>query len=162
MKIYRDNGFVVIENVLTYDIGELTAELVDNRIKIHRIGVDKNEVIVPYYEIKDEFGIQVAENAADALTYVLTVISGNQASEAKSITISFEPPASPYYKKTVIDLDSIEGSSYDFQPLENDGEIEWNAFICSAFSKIDGEITLYIHAPTGLFVGDYDFEYKQR
>ena len=159
MRIYRANGFVVIEDVSSYLPNQLVAFKTGNNIHIRQVGVSKKEVIVPYYAVKDVNGEQVAEDVDAALLYVESIIYASQSSK-KTATITFNPPASAYFNVRILDVDARSGESYFFTPKYNDGEAEWNAFVATAFCFVDGEIELFIHAPTGLFVGEYEFEYK--
>lgn len=159
MRIYRANGFVVIEDVSSYLPNQLVAFKTGNNIHIRQVGVSKKEVIVPYHAVKDVNGEQVAEDVDAALLYVESIIYASQSSK-KTATITFNPPASAYFNVRILDVDARSGESYFFTPKYNDGEAEWNAFVATAFCFVDGEIELFIHAPTGLFVGEYEFEYR--
>lgn len=46
MRIYRANGFVVLEDVGSYLVNQLVANKNGNNIHIRQIGVSKKEVIV--------------------------------------------------------------------------------------------------------------------
>lgn len=93
------------------------------------------------------------------MLYVESIIYASQSSK-KTATITFNPPAAAYFNVRILDVDARSGESYFFTPKYNDGEAEWNAFVATAFCFVDGGIELFIHAPTGLFVGEYEFEYK--
>ena len=160
MRIYRANGFVILEDVGSYIVNQLVAFKLANNIHIRQIGVSKKEVIVPYYEVQDENGLQAAEDVDSALLYVESIIYGSTSTGKKTVTLNFSPPAAAYFNIKVLDVDAVSGDSYSFTPKYNEGEAEWNAFIATAFCFVDGEIELFIHAPTGLFVGEYEFEYK--
>ncbi len=161
MKIYRTNGFVVLEDVGSYLVNQLQAESLTNKTRISQIGVTKNDLFIEWFDVLDENGVQVASTQSEAFSYIESIIYGSPASDvSKTATVNFTPPAAHFHKATVVDVDALEGQTFIFLQKYNDGEAEWNALVVNAYCFIDGEIDLSVHAPTGLFVGEYEFEYK--
>mgnify|MGYP006344668437 CR=1 FL=1 len=163
MRIYRDQGFVILEDIAAYDYNQLFVELIGNIIRITQLGSNRGEIRVHFSEIKDGFGNDIGETAQDVFDYLEDVLyepigSGGYAS--KLVTLNFAPPAASQYTLALIDNDAIAGTSYDFTPLPNNGEIEWNCLVVYGYAHIDGMIDVYVHAPTGLLVGEYEFRYK--
>jgi hypothetical protein len=163
MRIYRDQGFAVIENIAAYNLNQLHVELLGNTIRITQLGSNRGEIRVHFTTIKDGFGNSIGETAQDVFEYVEDVVyeaGGNTSPQSKTTTLTLTPPASNQYTIALIDDDAIAGSTYDFTPLPNNGELEWNCLVVYGYSHIDGLIDVYVHAPTGLIVGDYEFKYR--
>lgn len=163
MRIYRDNGFAVIENIAAYNLNQLFVERIGNIIRITQLGSNRGEIRVHFTIIKDGFGNAIGETSQDVLEYVEGVIYGsdqNTGNPSKTTTLTFLPPAAAQYTLMLMDDDAVTGTSYEFTPLPNNGEIEWNCLIVYGYAHIDGMIDVYVHAPTGLLVGEYDFKYK--
>lgn len=159
-RVYRANNYVVIGNVSSYGINQLTAEINGNNIKINLFGVNKNEIFIPYHEVTDGFGNQVAENVDDALSYVESIIYGSSSVGLKDLTLVFDPPAINYYKLVIDDVDAVSGDCYSVVHYEPSDEIEFDNLNITAFSEEDGKITFHVHCSTGLFVGEYNIKYK--
>jgi len=163
MRIYRDQGFAVIENIAAYNYNQLYVELLGSTVRISQLGSNRGEIRIHFSAIRDGFGNQAGETAQDVLVYLEGVLydsGGNVLSESKTTTLTLTPPASSQYTIALIDDDAVAGSTYDFTPLPNNGEIEWNCLVVYGYSHIDGLIDVYVHAPTGLIVGDYEFKYR--
>lgn len=162
MRIYRDNGFAVIENIAAYNLNQLFVELVGNIIRITQLGSNRGEIRVHFTIIKDGFGNAIGETAQDVFDYVEGVIYGSSSngSPSKTTTLTFSPPAAAQYTLALVDDDAVAGTSYVFTPLPNDGEIEWNCLVVYGYAHINGLIDVYVQAPTGLLVGEYEFRYK--
>jgi hypothetical protein len=165
MRIYRDHGFAVIENIAAYNLNQLYVELLGNYIRITQLGSNRGEIKVHHTIIRDGFGNNIGETAQDVFDYVESVIYGSTTSTgdstpAKSATLTFSPPARNQYTIALSDNDAIVGSDYQFILLPNQGEIEWNCIVAYGHCHINGQIDVYVHAPTGLIVGSYNFKYK--
>lgn len=163
MRIYRDHGFAIIENVATYSLNQLHVELIGSIIRITQLGSNRGEIRVHHTIIRDGFGNNIGETPQDVFDYVESVIYGNSTgsgSASKPITLTFLPPAQTQYTISFSDRDAVVGDLYSFTPTNNDGELEWNAIVAYGCCKVNGTIEVNIQAPTGLIVGNYDFKYK--
>ena len=163
MRIYRDNGFAVIENIAAYNLNQLYVELIGNNIRITQLGSNRGEIRAHHTIIRDGFGNNIGETPQDVFDYVESVIYGNSTGSSvtsKFITLTFPPPAQTQYTISFSDIDAVVGNTYAFIPDNNDGELEWNAIVAYGCCKVNGTIEVNIQAPTGLIVGNYDFKYK--
>jgi hypothetical protein len=165
MRIYRDHGFAVIENIAAYNLNQLYVELVGNYIRITQLGSNRGEIRVHHTIIRDGFGNNIGETAQDVFDYVESIIYGTNVvgdggSQYKLASLNFTPPARTQYTIALSDNDAIVGDDYQFILLPNQGEVEWNCIVAYGHCHISGQIDVYVHAPTGLIVGNYDFKYK--
>lgn len=163
MRIYRDQGFVIIEDIAAYNFNQLFVEMLGNIIRITQLGSNRGEIRTHFTTITDSFGNQIGETAQDVFNYLEDVLyepAGNVGAVSKLVTLNFTPPAAAQYTLALMDDDAVAGTSYDFTPLPNAGEIEWNCLVVYGYAHIDGMIDVYVHAPTGLLVGEYEFRYK--
>jgi len=165
MRIYRDHGFAVIENIAAYNLNQLYVEMIGNYIRITQLGSNRGEIRVHHTIIRDGFGNNIGETVQDVFDYIESVIYGSSgiggdSTPSKTTSLTFNPPASNQYVIPLVDVDAVIGTDYAFTLLPNQGEIEWNCIIAYGHCHINGQIDVYVHAPTGLIVGEYDFKYK--
>jgi hypothetical protein len=162
MRIYRDQGFAILEDIAAYNYNQLFVELIGNIIRITQLGSNRGEIRMHFSGIRDGFGNPAGETPQEVFEYLVGVVyeAGGSGVASKTATLTFTPPAAAQYTLSLTDDDAIAGTTYDFTPLPNNGEVEWNCLVVSGYCHIDGLIDVYVHAPTGLLIGDYEFRYK--
>lgn len=164
MRIYRDRGFVILENIAAYSVNQLVVELIGNTIRIAQLGSNRGEIRVSYTAIQDFSWSSVGETPQEVLDYIENTLYGDSdpvVEVSKNAVLTLQPPASSQYTVYFYDVDATVGDVYMFIPDDNSGELTWNAIIAYGSCKVDGTIEVNIQAPTGLIVGDYDFKYKR-
>lgn len=74
MRIYRDQDFVILEDIAAYDYNQLFVELLENIIRITQLGSNRGEIRTHFTTITDGFGNAIGETAQDVFDYLEDVL----------------------------------------------------------------------------------------
>lgn len=149
MRIYRDNGFAVIENIAAYNLNQLYVELIGNNIRITQLGSNRGEIRVHYTIIRDGFGNNIGETLQDVFDYVESVIYGNStgsSSTSKPITLTIGTSGTELSNsRRYVDLWDIERGRVQFNSS--------SAIRVHVYYSLDYGNTLFVLVPEDSYVG---------